>query len=954
MSLAPDTTAVLDQLLAELAQEPNPRRRRQLLQARAELWRPENVNRFYDEVLRLLHVNVQHAERIARATFQMAERLGEATSRAAGLRALGHVYYRRRKYEASLHHYEQSLEIYRSLGDTLETGRTLNSSLQSLIYLGRYAEAMEHAREAREIFERAGDRLRLARLDANVGNILYRQDRFEEALELYQRAYETFVEIGEPQDIAISLKNTATCQISLNNFAEALATYQKARSYCVLVNMPVLVAVADYNIAYLYYLRGEYTRSIELYCAARKDCRKLGDKYREALCDLDQSEMYLELNLSEEGAHLAGRAQKAFLALGMGYEAAKAQTNLAISLTHHGELAAALELFHRARQLFDRENNRAWIATIDLYQALVHHRERRLDEALELCRRAIDFFEPSPLFTKSVLCQILLARILLDRGESGEARRTCQAALDRLEEAGTPALSYQAWYVLGVVEESLDAPEAAYQAYLKAHDHLENLRSNLKAEEMKIAFLKDKLEVYEALVRMSLGRDRSDAAFEYVEQAKSRSLADLIAFRSQELPASRKTERALVEQVNSLRGELNWHSRTIQLLEGRAANLMAPQLVKLRRVARDCEQRLVQSLANLRVGDPEYSNLQTAGSVPLETIRAALPEGAMLVEYYRVGETFHACLLSKGSLKIVPAGSVPMLRRLLQLLRFQLSKFRLGPDYVKLFHEQLLNATNAHLHELHEQLIAPLAADLKNARHLIVAPHDFLHHLPFHALLDESGQALGDRFTVSYTPSASVYYLCSTKQVTHSGGALVLGIPDAAAPQIEKEVRAVAAVLPDSEIFLGGAATAQVLREKGAASRFVHIATHGCFRRDNPMFSSISLGDSHLSLFDLYQLDLPCELVTLSGCGTGLNMVVGGDELLGLVRGLLYAGAQGVLVTLWDVNDESTAEFMKLFYKAVRAHGNKAQAVQEAMSEIRRRYAHPYYWAPFLLVGKYL
>ena len=134
---------------------------------------------------------------------------------------------------------------------------------------------------------------------------------------------------------------------------------------------------------------------------------------------------------------------------------------------------------------------------------------------------------------------------------------------------------------------------------------------------------------------------------------------------------------------------------------------------------------------------------------------------------------------------------------------------------------------------------------------------------------------------------------------------------------------------------------------KGADSRFVHIATHGRFRQDNPMFSSISLGDSHLNLFDLYQLSLPCELVTLSGCGTGLNMVVGGDELLGLVRGLLYAGAQGVLVTLWDVNDQSTAEFMELFYEALKANKNKAQAVQQAMSELRRRYPHPVLLGPF-------
>ena len=224
------------------------------------------------------------------------------------------------------------------------------------------------------------------------------------------------------------------------------------------------------------------------------------------------------------------------------------------------------------------------------------------------------------------------------------------------------------------------------------------------------------------------------------------------------------------------------------------------------------------------------------------------------------------------------------------------------------------------LHQFHQQLIAPISGDLKPASHLIVAPHDYLHYLPFHALPDARGVALGDRFTISYTPSASVYYLCATKPAGADGGSLVLGIPDPAAPRIEDEVRTVASVLPDSEVFLGSAATAQVLRERGARSRFVHIATHGSFRRDNTMLSTISLGDSQLNLFDLYQLDLPCELVTLSGCGTGLNAVVGGDELLGLVRGHLYAGAQGVLVTLWDVNDQSTAEFMKLFYESLQSH----------------------------------
>ena len=92
--------------------------------------------------------------------------------------------------------------------------------------------------------------------------------------------------------------------------------------------------------------------------------------------------------------------------------------------------------------------------------------------------------------------------------------------------------------------------------------------------------------------------------------------------------------------------------------------------------------------------------------------------------------------------------------------------------------------------------------------------------------------------------------------------------------------------------------------------------------------------------------------MTLSGCGTGLNVVVGGDELLGLKRGLLYAGAQALLLTLWDVHDQSTAEFMKLFYERLQSGSSKSLAVQEAMAEIRREYPHPFYWAPFTLVGK--
>ncbi len=134
-------------------------------------------------------------------------------------------------------------------------------------------------------------------------------------------------------------------------------------------------------------------------------------------------------------------------------------------------------------------------------------------------------------------------------------------------------------------------------------------------------------------------------------------------------------------------------------------------------------------------------------------------------------------------------------------------------------------------------------------------------------------------------------------------------------------------------------------------ARLIHIASHASFRPDNPMFSSIQLHDSSLNFFDIYNLRMSASLVTLSGCGTGLSSVVAGDELLGLVRGFLYAGATSVVVSLWDVNDRTTADLMKWFYGNLAKGESKSSSLRLAMLRLREEHPHPYYWAPFLLMG---
>jgi CHAT domain-containing protein len=286
------------------------------------------------------------------------------------------------------------------------------------------------------------------------------------------------------------------------------------------------------------------------------------------------------------------------------------------------------------------------------------------------------------------------------------------------------------------------------------------------------------------------------------------------------------------------------------------------------------------------------------------------------------------------------------------MLQFQFSKFRLDRNYVSRFQSSLIKATQAHLHALYKSLVAPVES-LLPARDLVLVPYGPLHSLPFHALFDGESYLL-DRFTISYAPSASIFAYSHREMEDRAGQALILGVDDLQTPFIQEEVRSIAAVVPGARLLLGPDATEQALREYGYESRLIHIASHGYFRRDSPMFSSIKLADSYVNLYDLYHMNLPVDLLTLSGCVTGLNTVIEGDELLGLTRGLLYAGARSLLLSLWDVDDNSTAEFMKDFYKQLGTRRRKADAVRAAMLNLRQRYAHPFYWAPFKLTGRAL
>jgi CHAT domain-containing protein/tetratricopeptide (TPR) repeat protein len=914
------------------------------------------ADQLYSKVVQLTRVDLKQAERVAQALIWLATNTGDKYAEALSFRAAGHVLALTGNYAAAVEKHRGALLCFEDLGRDTDAARALMNMLQPLIYLGQYAEAHATANRARAIFEKQNDLLRLARLDSNVANVLYRQDRFIEALTLYQRAYEYLVRHGDTQDLAIVLRNMAVCFISLNRFDQALRTYRDARDYCEQHGLPLLVAECDYNVAYLHYLRGEYTRAISMYQATRALCEQLADRYHTALCDLDLSELYLELNLSEEAFELAGRAQRGFEQLNMRYEAAKAATFQAIGASQQGKSALALREFSSARRLFAKEKNALWPALIHLYEALVLEELSEFEKARRLTGLALRYFKKSPALTKTALCHLLLARLDLKESRLSAARQHYSRAAELLKNAESPAADFQAEVVMAQIEEASGSLHVAYSRFERAHDLLEALRSRLLGEELKISFLKDKLQVYDSLVSLALqGASREgkpeEQAFYYMERAKSRSLADLISFNLHGLPARTELGQGLGNQVEDLRLRLTLAYRQVQQEEMLAGSDSGEKILTLRRQSADYQGQIAGFASRLRSLDDDFATLLNAGAASVTEIQSSLPPDSVLLEYFIARGEIHACVVSREQVRVrnlIPAARV---RETFRLLQFQLSKFRLGDEYLQRFAAPLRSAVEAHLRELYAHLIAPLR-EWFDTPHLTIVPHGFLHYLPFAALMSDASSLIDD-FSISFAPSASVFALCAARPNGTQHESLVLGIPDPLAPQIGEEASTVASILPKARLFLGDQATQELLWEHAPRSRYIHIATHGLFRQDNPMFSSIRLGRSELNLYDIYRLRLSSDLVTLSGCGTGLNVVVGGDELLGLVRGLLYAGTSAVLVTLWDVNDATTASFMKAFYSALSTGSNKAAALRSAMLSVRKDHPHPYHWAPFVLIGKY-
>lgn len=590
-----------------------------------------------------------------------------------------------------------------------------------------------------------------------------------------------------------------------------------------------------------------------------------------ALCDLDESETYLHLNLPRKALALAQKAAESCGKAGLSYERAKALTFAGVAQTQDRRFPEALRAFETARAMFVRERNVYWAASVDLFRAQVLLRTNRAPEARRLAAGAKKEFESLNAPSKVAMSLVLMTRADLAMDRDERARTSADEIVRLIERNKIPLHLFPSYSVCGQVEEKLGHPKKAVEFYELAAGDAETHRAHIDRDDLRVTFTEDKQQVYESLVRLSLDYGRGAAqAHQWCERAKSRALADMLSSHT--------------------------------------------------------------------------------GAAATEVIQGSLPERYALVEYFVSGDEVLAFSLTKGSLiahrRLCRLDELSDMR---DWLSFQMDGLMADSAFGKHGEGRLLETANYHLSEMYGRLLGPVIGEL-DADHLTIVPHGIMHDLPFHAFYDGERYVL-DRFTVSYAPSSSVFHYCAGKPDV-SGRPLLMGFADDDAPFIEDEIRELEKISPGARTLLGADATSRAFRDEAGSSSFIHIAAHSVFRPDNPMGSAFRLADGWLSALDLYGIRCEANLVTLSGCKSGVSRAAGADEVLGLTRGLLYAGARSLLLSFWNLDDQAACAFMKAFYREWLGGETKARALRAAALEIRNVRPHPFFWAPFYLVGK--
>ena len=920
----------------------------------------------------LRSANYREALRYGQLTLRRARGYADPVMKARALYLIGTAQYFLSELDPALEDLNRALALFRVEGD-------VNGQAQSLIYIsyvhtdkGEMDAASESLNAALSLWQRAHDRQGEAyTLDA-TGVLRTFSGDYQQGLDYHHQSLDIFRTIGDRNGEAIALTGLGFTYFSLGDTGKALHNYDRAADIYRELSNEGYEAVILANIGDVYSLNGDYQKALENYIESIPLIKAAHDTQTEAF------------TLSSIGT---------------------AYYNL-------GRYAQALDYYQRALLLLRRVKNRHWEANTLIGIGSIHEKEGRTPRALGYYQQALGLSRVVADRWGEALALYHIAHGRSRGGDYQEARARVEEALQIVETLRSKVASHD------LRASYLATAHQCYELYIDVlmHLHKQNPAGGFEV----VALQTSERSLARSLVEtLAETRANTDHGVEPALLERERTLQQLLnasAERQMQILKEKHSEEeaeAIAKEVNDLTNEYAEVKARVRRTSTRYAALTQPQPLSLREIQQqvlDDETLLLEyalgeersylwavtkdsiTVHELR-GRAEieaaarrvYELLKAHQPVPGETLAARRARtGEADAQYWQASADLSRMILepvagllgnkrllivADGALQYIPFGALTISGESPERSVAASDNDDTGePAPLMIKHEIVSLPSASTLSVLRREMAGRTPAPKAVA---VLADPVFEKDDPripssFRAQSSAAGAEQEARPTgqAEKEEMVALHRAVRDAGVTRDDG--VEGIPRLLASREEAEaIMRVAPAGAGLNAVGFDASRAIATSPELGKYRIVHFATHGLLNSEHPELSGVILSllnqegqpvNGFLRLYDIYNLNLPADLVVLSACNTGLGKDVRGEGLIGLTRGFMHAGASGVMASLWKVDDEATAELMKQFYRGVLKDGlPPAAALRQAQVIMwqQKPWRSPYYWAAFVLQGEY-
>jgi CHAT domain-containing protein/predicted negative regulator of RcsB-dependent stress response len=939
---------------------------------------------------------------------EVDNKAGEANT----LNNIGLVYSDLGDKQRALKYLNSALPLNQQVGNKAGEAMALNNIGSLYRDLGDKQSALKYYNLALPLSKEVGDKALEATILNNIGLIYSDLGDKQRALKYYNLALPLSKEVGNKAGQAFVLKNIGGVYSNLGDKQSALKYYNSALLLMKEVGNKAGEATALNNIGRVYSDLGDKQSALKYYNSALPLMKEVGDKAGQAFVLNNIGLFYSDLGDNQSALKYYNSALPLIKEVGDKAGQAFVLNNIGLVYSNLGDKQSALKYYNSALPLIKEVGDKAREALVLNNIGLIYFNLGDKQRALKYLNSALPLMKEVGDKAGEGLLLNSIGGVYSSLGDKQSALKYFNSVMPLIKEVG-----YKNWEAttlsnIANVERDRGNLQAARTNVEAAIKIIEELRTKIDRQELRTSYFATKQDVYKLYIDLLMELHKKEPSQGYdalalhmSDRSRARSLIELLIEANAKILKGANPE--LIQQERSLRQQIDARETQRQNLAN-SPNQNDLTKASIQKLTTEIENLLSQHRelqAKIRTTSPEYAKLTNPDPekdiLKLPQIQQQLDKDTLLLQYSLDEERSYLWAVTSTSMQAYTLPGRKEIEKVAERL-----------------HQDLQQATATDLaiesaKQLSQLILAPVADKLPGKRLVIVADGT-LQTIPFGALADITSnkyQPLMINHEIVNLPSASTIaiqrqklanrqaapraiailadpvYSATDERVTGKPANNQLGSEldverSALArsakslkrngwdrlPYTAEEAKEILKLIPPATSLQALSfdanydwATSSALNQ----FRILHFATHGFVNQEQPELSGIVLSlvdkkgkpiSGHLRLGDLFNQDYPAELIVLSACETGLGKNVNGEGLVGLTRGLMYAGAARVMVSLWQVNDAGTSELMQEFYKEMLQQGkNPAQALRAAQRKLweNPEWRSPYYWAGFTVQGEW-